>query len=324
MEKKVIHRGLKIFLTILGLISLLLCFVFSYLQSAPTSFATEGNTTQNAATGLFVQTLSNTLSVKYPIDITPASWVFITIWPIIYLWNAIGSFYMMSSLCLSRDQSPVMREPAMVPIPSLGMYALTWTCGIAWLFTYDREYFGVALFFLIMMAWSAYAFLAFSYRSYFSDILILEENSNKMLWLVRILIHNGFAIYATWTTCAWKLNLTKVIAYVDSRGIDKMPADLIGNLTVEDAGTVALTLILFELIVWFVLENFVFEAYCRYTVTIYPVLIFAFTGIFVRNYVFPYSRNQILTITGLVLACLAFAVRIPLVVYRHMHRMRHA
>ena len=47
-----------------------------------------------------------------------------------------------------------------------------------------------------------------------------------MLWVVRILIHNGVAIVTTWLTCAWKINLATVIAYKDSRGVDRIPAEL--------------------------------------------------------------------------------------------------
>lgn len=51
----------------------------------------------------------------------------------------------------------------------------------------------------------------------------------EMLWIVRILVHNGIAIVTTWLTCAWKINLATVIAYTNDRSSDKVPAELRGR-----------------------------------------------------------------------------------------------
>lgn len=57
------------------------------------------------------------------------------------------------------------------------LWIFNWTSTIGWLFSYDREYFGVALFCLIFTAVTGYMMLGLSYKSYFPDILILEEDS---------------------------------------------------------------------------------------------------------------------------------------------------
>jgi len=42
-----------------------------------------------------------------------------------------------------------------------------------------------------------------------------------MLWLVRILIQNGLALFATWLTVASTITLADVIIYKDSPGLNK-------------------------------------------------------------------------------------------------------
>lgn len=320
------RAGLRIFFTVLALIVFLTSLVFAFLSSAPISFSNTGNSTRTLVPGLFTQSVEG-LDAKYPSDIAPADWVFIVIWPLVYFWNLIGIIYLVVSLCLPSDKSPIMGEPIMIPITSLIFWSLLWGLSFSWLFIYDREYVTLGLFFIIGAAWSGYLFLGFSYRCYRKDIFYLERHSSKMLWIVRILIHNGFAIVTTWLTCAWKINFATVITYAESRGIDTIPAAQRGSLTAEDAGTIALALLLLEFVIWFVLENFVFEGLCRYTVTIYPTLIFVFVGILVGN---PqrsgddttfFRQNRIIALAGLILAVIAFVVRIMLVVIRHRRRI---
>lgn len=319
---------IKVILTIVAFVVLLASLILNFLANVP-SGVEGGNSTFNGAPGLF-RGDTECYRDKYPSSISPASWAFVIIWPLIFLWNLIGVSYMVVSLFFSNDQSPVKREPALIPIPTLILWSLTFSALVGWTVSYDREYFGLALFFIILAPFSAYACLGFSYRSYFQDILILEEYNGKMLWLVRILFHNGFAVLATWLTCAWKLNFATVITYVDSRNIDKEPADLRSSLTSEDCGTIALSILLFEIAVWFILENMVFERYCRYTLTIYPVLIYTFTAIFVDNFVIMtqgpiiFPRNQAIVLAGIALTSVLFVARIVLVVLRHRKRFQYA
>nr|XP_039255897.1 uncharacterized protein LOC120332666 [Styela clava] len=310
----------KITFTIIGFLVFALSFVFAFLNNVPTGFQ-DGNSTKNGASNIFINTVTD-LNARYPSSFGPADFVFIIIWPLIYLWNTVGIIYMLASLFFTKKKSPILREPAMFPVFSLIFWSLSWGCSMGWLFAYDREILWLSMFLILASALSTYATLGFSYASYYKDTMILEEHDSRMLWLVRIIIHNGYAILAAWLTVAWKVMLHTVIAYEDSRGTDNYPANLRSSLTVEDAGTIALSILLVELIVWFVLENFVFEPYCRYTLSIYPALIFALSGTFSNDYVVPFSRNLILTLVGLIFVIIAFVVRVVLVYIRHKNRPR--
>ncbi|XP_039255900.2 uncharacterized protein LOC120332670 [Styela clava] len=320
--KALTSRAVKIAFTVIAFVVFAISFVFSFLGNVPVGVE-KGNATLNAATDIFINTIPD-LATRYPTAIQPAPWVFVVIWPIIFLWNTVGIFYLLASLCLPKDRSPILREPSMFPVESLIFWCLSWGCSMGWIFAFDRELLGLSMFLILVAAWSTYATLGLSYRSYYSDILILEEHSHKMLLLVRIIIHNGFAILAAWLTCAWKITLATTITYKDSSPSDEIPAALNGSITSEDAGTIGLSILLFELVLWFVLENFVFEPYCRYTLSIYPTLIFALSGVFSQNYVSPFSRNLAITLAALILAIFAFIARIVLVIYRHRHRTRYA
>ncbi|MGH0162880.1 UNVERIFIED_CONTAM: hypothetical protein FKN15_043818 [Acipenser sinensis] len=86
-------------------------------------------------------------------------------------------------------------------------------------------------------------------------------------------VHNGLALYAAWTSVDVLVNFGIVLKY--SFGLMD-PA----------VSTAMLSILLVELIVWFLLENFVLEKYVRYTFTVYPVVILGLAGMFTRNYRF--------------------------------------
>ena len=73
----------------------------------------------------------------------------------------------------------------------------------------------------------------------------------------RVLIHNGIAIYATWTTIASLLNLNIAFQYI-------------GRYDAEITSLVCVSILLTIIIVWFILENTVLDKYVRYMVSQYP------------------------------------------------------
>ena len=96
----------------------------------------------------------------------------------------------------------------------------------------------------------------------------------------------------------------------------------IDTLNQEDASTVGLSILLFFIISWFIIENVIWEKYCRYNFTIYPVLILGSGGLVARLRVEGGTRNLILASVVLSISSLAFIVRIALSVYRSRSRNR--
>ncbi|TNN88821.1 hypothetical protein EYF80_000698 [Liparis tanakae] len=169
-----------------------------------------------------------------------------------------------------------------------------------------RKLMSVALAFLILIALSNYALIFFSCHGLHIYGAWLNKYHKVDLWLHRVLIQNGIAIYATWTTIASLINLTIVL-------------DINANMSPADAATASLSVLTVLLSVWFFLENFVLDKYVRYIVTIYPAVIWAVSGVFTKNNnAADPSRNNIFLSALLAIACILCAGRFFLVIWRHI------
>ena len=88
----------------------------------------------------------------------------------------------------------------------------------------------------------------------------------------------------------------------------------------KDGSTMILATQLVAVMIWFALENFVWEAYLRYSFTVFPALIHGYVGVLVKlncHHCHPGSRqNKILVSLALAFCILAFLIRIILFFYR--------
>lgn len=110
--------------------------------------------------------------------------------------------------------------------------------------------------------------------------------------LVRLFVHNGLAFYLTWLSIATLLNFATYIAYHLSAAK-------------EDASTIALFFLLAIVVVYFVLENFVWQRFLLNVFTPYVVLIIALIGSLTRNYsTVNTTRNNIITLVILLIIVL--------------------
>ncbi|KAM6977669.1 uncharacterized protein FYW47_002448 [Aplochiton taeniatus] len=251
--------------------------------------------------------LSSTGNVSGLFDtlITPAGWTF-SIWGVIYAWLTLMLGYVLSGLCRRNAYGLVYCSPSVLPYGFFVSWILNMGLNVAWLFLWDREFMIPALPFLFLVACTNYVLLFFSCHGLNVHGAWLNKYHKVDLWLFRALIQNGVAIYTTWTTIATLINLTIVMSYK-------------GNLSQIDAATVSLCILTVEVLVWFVLENFVFEKHVRYILTIYPVVIVALSGNISKNYnASAPSRTDIFTAVLLALGCVLFIVRIGLVIWRHI------
>ncbi|XP_041046057.1 uncharacterized protein si:ch211-161h7.5 isoform X1 [Carcharodon carcharias] len=261
---------------------------------------------RGSESGLFLQSIGN-VSKNYSTEITPAGWTF-SIWGVIYIWQAVWLVYVCSGLC---------RRNALTWMPSVlsCQFYIVWIINnllnIGWIFLWDREYIIPALIFLALIAFTSYVVLYLSYRALHTQRPWMQKYQKVDLWLVRILVQNGLTVYATWTTIATLINFAVVLTYS-------------GGITVVTSGTVSLSILAFEVVLWFNLENLLFDKYVRYTLTVYPVIIVALSGSLDKNYnsISP-TRNNIYIAVLLAAACAAFAARVVIVTWRHFKRPLH-
>lgn len=286
------HNIPRITLIILSVVAFIICVIFNALAGP--------------GIGAFKNTTS-AISNKYDTEITPSGWTF-SIWGVIYTWLSLMHIYILSTTCRRTAYGPMYCSPAVLPYGFYIIWILNMLLNIIWLFLWDREVMIAAFIVLALIAFTNYLMIFISSHSLKNYGAWLNKYHKVDLWCIRILVQNGIATYATWTTIATLLNFTIVLSY--NAGMNK-----------SDAATVALSILLGEAVGWFIVENFIFEKHLRYILTIYPVVIVALSGNLTKNFnAADPSRNGIFIAVLLGLACALFAIRLLLVIWRHIKR----
>lgn len=202
-------------------------------------------------------------------------------------------------------------SPPILPYGFFVAWCLNLGLNTSWLFLWDRKLLPAALAFLILIALTNYVMIFFSCHGLHNYGAWLSKYHKVDLWLHRVLVQNGVAIYATWTTIASLLNLTIVLTHN-------------ANMSPTNAATVSLSVLTTVLFVWFILESSVLDKHVRYILTIYPVVIWALTGVFTKNYdATAPTQNNIFIVALLAVACAMFAGRVFLVIWRHIKKPFH-
>lgn len=284
-------------------ISLLIAIVLSLLFFVITMVFTA-----LAASGIdpFLQSTGN-ISDEYQTEITPAGWTF-AIWGIIYTFLASVLVYVFSGFCRKNAYGYVYCSPALLPYGFFLTWCLNLGLNVGWLFLWDRSLMIAALVFLILIALTNYAIIAFSCLGLHNYGAWLNKYHKADLWLIRVLVQNGIAIYATWTTIASLVNLNIVLITE-------------AKMSQTDATTTSLSVLTAVVSVWFILENVLFEKHVRYILTIYPTVIWALTGVFTKNFnAAEPTRNNIFIAALLAAGCVLCVSQILLVIWRHIKK----
>ncbi|XP_021245511.1 uncharacterized protein LOC110395440 isoform X2 [Numida meleagris] len=266
------------------------------------------------ATGLFkglFRTTPGNISEKYSTDFTPAGWTFL-IWNVIYAWQLAWLLYALSGICRRNELGCVYMKPDFLPIPFYVAWILNNGLNVGWLFLWDREYLLPALLLLAALTFTTGAALFISHRALSIHSTWFMKGHQADLWLIRILVQNGLALYATWTTIATLLNFAVVLIYK-------------WDVSNETATTASLSILALILIMWFCQENFFLDKYVRYNLTIYPVVIIALTGSMCKDFsASSPTTNGIFIVVLLALTCFIFAVRLGLVIRKHSNEQLEA
>ncbi|KAM4543409.1 uncharacterized protein V3H82_021323 [Fundulus diaphanus] len=245
------------------------------------------------------------ISAQFVIQLTPSGWTF-TIWTIIYIFLALVMAYALSGIFRKNAYGYVYCSPAVLPYGFYAFWCLNLVLNLSWLFLWDRMFMPAALAFLILIALTNYVVIFFSCYGLSQYGAWLNKYHRVDLWLHRVLIQNGIAIYATWTTIASLVNLTIVLVYD-------------ANVSNTDAAKISLSILTAVVVVWFFLENFVLDEHVRFILTIYPAVIWALTGVFTENYnAADPTHNNIFIAALLGIACFLFVARIFLVTSRQI------
>ncbi|XP_051910253.1 uncharacterized protein si:ch211-161h7.5 [Hippocampus zosterae] len=249
-------------------------------------------------------TTTGNVSDVFVTEITPSGWTF-SIWSVIYVWLTLMIIYILANLCRKNAYGYVYCSPPVLPYGFFICWCLNLCFNITWLLVWDRAWMIAALVFLILVAGTNYGMISFACHGLHVYGAWLKEYHKVDLWLIRILVQNGVMIYTTWTTIATLINLAIVLTYQ-------------ANVSPTNAATVSYCILTIVLLVWFFLQNVVLDKHMRYVLIDYPVVIWALTGNFDKNYnAESPSRSGIFIVVLLAAASLLYALRLVLVIWRH-------
>ncbi|XP_056155873.1 uncharacterized protein LOC130130161 [Lampris incognitus] len=260
-----------------------------------------------ARSGVFQQSTED-VTLKYATPISVAGWA-LFVWDFIYIWVLAMFTYFLVGLCRRNVYKWMYTTPAAFPYGFHVSLTINLCLNIVWLFLFDRELLLSALIISALMTVSDYMILFFSCQGLRVYGGWLNKYHTVDLWLIRILVQNGVAVFAAWETISTLLNLTIFLQH--NTGVTRC-----------DCSLLSLTLLLMELLAWFLLENFYLDEHMRYILTIYPVVILWFTGS-VTNPSASTSQIYIFTVVILAVSCVLFVARISLVIWRHRKRPLH-
>ncbi|XP_002737959.1 uncharacterized protein LOC100368081 [Saccoglossus kowalevskii] len=282
-----VHHLATLLTLLLAVVLFLVVIVFNIFSGVP-----------EQSGGLFLNTVNN-ISDKYFLEITPAGWTF-SIWGVIYTWNILWLIYALTTIFRKNGTDYVYVRPQVLSPMFYATFSLNLGLNIGWLILFDREYLLVSLFCLALIAFTLYICIFISHFNLYRN---LHELSNFDVWAIRILVHNGLAIYAAWSSLATILNLSIVLRYVAD--VDQSTVTI-----------VALAIVSVEVTAWFVIEQCtVLEKYLRYTITPYFVVIVFLIGCISKNWHLTRITSALASTLGV--ASVLLIARVALLLYRH-------
>ena len=218
-----------------------------------------------AQTTLGFETLTANVSDQYFLDITPGGWAF-SIWGVIYTWQALWHVYGWSFVCRPKATRTIS-------LVTYWLFGVSNFGNITWIYLWGNYQIVAALPFIMVIPIGLIVSLSFTAWRTYKATSALQKNhwTRADLWTTRILVHNGIAFYATWVSIAWLLNVAIIGHYF-------------GQLSLTDAGTLSLSLLLVETLVWFFLDIVLLDRFTRYIQSVYIVIFVATTAIVTEHW----------------------------------------
>ena len=247
------------------------------------------------------------VSNEHCVEITPAGWTF-SIWGVIYAWQALWIVY---------GWSFVFRPsfPRSIVFLTYNFYTISSIFNIIWSYLWGNDYAQVGYPIIALFSIALYSTISVqAIWLYKVTPTLMTRTSYKVdLYITRFLVINGILVYTTWLTAATELNFA--ILLQDYSGYSS-----------QTASTAALSVLTVVIVLYFVLENTILDRFLRFVFIVYPVLIWALSGILSAHwepeydecYVLdkipepPTAVNRSFTLGVLILTVVLFAVRIVL------------
>lgn len=255
------------------------------------------------ASDLGVKDSIGKVGTNNPVDILPAGWTF-SVWLVIYPWQGLWIVYAWIF---------VFRQSTITPVNKLVhvIFILSCVFNITWLYLFGNEKFTASFVMILVLEVTLDVLIGVaSYTSYHQTQELVENGQKRDVVLVQVFLNNGIAVYETWVTIAAQVNFAVALQY-----------DY--DVSSSTAAIVALSIILVEMGTWFLAEITIFDRYIRYTLTVYPVVIWALAGIIANNYK-DGKTTSVLSVVAICTACCILITRAILTVVYHWKKPLYA
>lgn len=250
----------------------------------------------------FEETVSN-VSDQNEVRITPAGWTF-SIWGLIYAWQLLWLIYAWTFVVRPNSAKSI-------PLLTYVLFSVSCLINIGWLYAFTNGELAVAFALLLLLSLILYATIGVSAVMLYYRVTHLVGKKQRLDIILTIaFLHNGLAVYATWTTIATLLNMGIIMEHTGNNKQDE-----------TTVGLVTLSILIVEEIAWFLLENSILDRFVRYILTIYPVLIWALAGILSKQ-IDNHDLDEVnsTAVGALVLSGLLFIIRIVFFVINEIWR----
>ncbi|XP_046543439.1 uncharacterized protein LOC124253666 [Haliotis rubra] len=232
------------------------------------------------------------------LDVYPARWTLVIAW-FVYSWQVSWIIYSLILVCRSSPH-PVLLTPLF-----LGIYIVALVLQIIINSVAFTDIVTVSFIALLLISVALFGCLALSYIALYQHGTVLVQQHRRVDdALIRGLVQNGIALYATWTSMAAFITMAVLMVYRSDPTINQ-----------ATASSVVLAFIAAFLVVYSITDLIVLDKYSRYTFTPYAVILWVLIGILV-SLPATNATNFIFAAVLLGVAIVALSAKITLVVVR--------
>ena len=249
------------------------------------------------------------LSAKYELDTTPAGWTF-SIWSVIYLLISLTLVYYIITILKRRPgEGYIYLSPVVVSPTYCLFYGTNLLLNIGWTFLWDRELLLASFCALFGVAITNIIALTLLIRNIEAKDHLLKKQHSKLYWTYISMAFNGHGIYSTWTIIASTLNFTIFLRYQQ-------------DIDMQTAVDTNLALLLVITVGWAIIEMAFFDAFTRFLITPYIVVVWALAGIMTKKNCDPDVSDKtkafLVMLMGISVALLV--IKICVIAYRQFKR----
>lgn len=240
-------------------------------------------------------------SARHDLRFYYTTWIFY-LWAVMYVSQLCWILYGLELVCRKSRAGDLYHKVPVVPSAVFFLSCLASAAILGWLALWTTaQYFRFAPLVLLASAICNYVALAISVGSLKKYLPVLYGvRANRFVWEIRLLVHNGLGVAATWTTVALFYSLVVVLEDGDV-------------LPPHSDGYVFLSLMGGYVVVWFAIDLSIAQRYVPHLLTPYAVILVTALQVLLKsglqfNYHFIYSAVLLGVTAVLFLVRIAMAI----------------